>query len=167
MPTRRINGREFSLEPIHALTSFALQPLIAPVAGRIVGLVLKALGSEEGLSISSLTVADMMSKAPDLAGEIGLAFGAIKPDDLLRVTRSLFGQASCGGIPFFPVAGDDRKFNELFAGKTRDLWELLWFAVQVNYPDFLPARVGSVAPAQAESPSATSTTSVGDGPSIA
>lgn len=156
MATRKIGGREVVLEPIAPMLSFSLQPLIAPAAGRIVGLILKELGSEEGVSIDTLTIGDLMARAPRVATELGDAFGCIKPEDSIRVLRGLLAQATCDGIPLFPVAGSDKVFDGLFRGRTRDLWEILWFGIQVNYPDFLPARVGSVATSPVAGPSATS-----------
>lgn len=163
MQSRVINGRTFELDPVPALQGFALQPLIAPAAGRVVGAILRLVGDDEGLSLETLDLQTLMARAPELAAEFGDAMGALKPADLVLLVRGLLGAALVDRTPLFPTS-DDRRFNEIFRGRTRDLWLLLWFAVQVNYPDFFPARVAN-AGAAAGSPSVGSTTSPGAGPS--
>ena len=169
MQTRTINGRVYALDALPAMQGFALEPLVAPLAGRVLGVMFRHLGDDEGLSLETINLTSVMARAvvlaPDIAGDIGLAIGTIKPADLVQLTRGLLGGAAVDGIPLFPVQ-DDKRFNEVFAGRTRDLWLALWFAVQVNYPDFLPAPVASAAPSAA-GPSAASSTSPGAGASTA
>ena len=167
MATKVIGGRNFVVKPIGALQSFALQPLLAPAVGRALGIVLSLVGDEDGLSLDSLDI-DELVKRPDvlkvLGADAGSILSSIRPADLLAVTRGLLVETTCDEMPLWPT-GDDKKFNELFAGRTMELWMLLWFAVQENYPDFFRRGAGSGARSKAPAPSETSSTSPGAGPS--
>lgn len=170
MTSRLINGRTYTLSPIPALQSFALQPLLAPIVGRLLGLILAVVGNDDSLSLDSISISNLMAAAPNLAPELGAALGSLKPADLVTLLRGLLGGASVDvgagiAVPLWPTS-DDKRFNALFAGRTRDLWLLLWFAITENYPDFFPkALAGSGGGAAVASPSAASSTSPGGGPS--
>lgn len=174
MATRTVNGRVISLQPIPAMESFALQPLLAPAVGKILGIVIGFLGNDDGLSLETISLDTVISSArafppavlSGLISEAASIFGAIKPSDLKTILRGLLygGIATVDGVPMWPVAGDDAKFNALFAGRTRDLWLILFFAVQENYPDFFP-RPAEKGGTPVASPSKTSDTSPGAGPS--
>jgi len=143
--TREIGGRTLALKPLPAMQAFGLQPIVAPVAGRVLGAILRHFGDDSSVSLATLDLAALMAHAPAMVAELGEALGAIKPADLVALVRGLLGGATLDGMPLFPTS-DDAHFNEVFAERTRDLWLCLWFAVQVNYPDFLPARAASAAP---------------------
>jgi hypothetical protein len=94
-------------------------------------------------------------------GGIGHVIASFKPADLKAIVHGLLykGSLAIDGFPVWPEEGNNERFNQVFAGRTRDLWEILFFAVQENYPDFLGgSRAASGEKSKAESPSGTSVT---------
>ena len=167
MATTTISGRVFELKPILPFDSFRLQPLFAPAVGRLLALLFsKASASGEDASIDALnpgvTSPDELLELGAAAGDI---IGTLKPADLATLVRGLLGGATCDGVPLWIIAGDDSSFNRIFLGRTRDLWALLWFAIRENYPDFFPRRRAASEAVPAASPSATSSSTAGVGPS--
>lgn len=159
-----IGKRVFELKAIPAMKSFRLQPLLAPAAAHAMGLIM-ATAAEEGDTLAEAIEA--IEKDPArlkvFLADAGNIIGTFKPADLDVVTRELLAGATCDGVPLWPVAGDDAIFDAMFAGRTKDLWGLLGFAVKENYPDFFRGGAASAESTEAPSLSGTSTTSPGDG----
>lgn len=136
MAQRQIGGNLFTVTPLPAMRSFVLQSKLAPALSSIIG----SIGSLAG---GSLAETDVGALAPAVAG----FFSKLGPDELEQVTRQLLGDATMDGKPLFSPAGDP--FNVFMAGRTMDTWKLLWFAVEVNYPDFF-GLLGAAASSRGE-----------------
>jgi len=116
---RTIGGNVFSVVPLPAMRSFALQPRLAPALAEVVGV----LGSLSGdLDVGALGPA------------VGRFFAKLPADELEAVTRELLAGATMDGAQLFTAAGNP--FDLVMRGRTLDVWRLLAFAVEVNYPDF-------------------------------
>ena len=149
MPERVISGNTFSVEPLTAMRSFALQPRIAPA----IAAVAEAVGSLTSISgKGDLGTVEVAALAP----AVGRFFQALQPGDLQDITRALLGSARMDGIALFSGAGDP--FELKMRGRTLDTWRLLWFALEVNYPDFFGLLAGAAARQPAPAPSEESST---------
>jgi hypothetical protein len=186
MASVKIGKQTFELRPVPAMLSFSLTPLFASALGRAIRqvlIVIQSTGFFEDKDINELTLADvktlvdgdggfdrlktiLIKYGPDLAAALGETIGSIRPNDLQRLLRDLLreGQATCDGMPLFPF-DDDKKLNEIFAGKPIAMWRLLLFALQVNYADFSVALGGSGPTSPGANPSPASSTSAPSGPS--
>jgi hypothetical protein len=136
-------------------------------------MILRLKGAElmDPTAIGSMSAGDVLDALPpemaaDVAAELGSIVGALRPGDLQTIIHGLLqgGEATVDGRPMWPST-DDKVFNELFAGRTSELWAILWFAVQENFPDFFRRRGGSAVKSPAPDQSNGSSTSSGDGPS--
>lgn len=143
-----LGSDKFNVDPLDAWSTFELQAKIAPPVAEVMGV----LGTELG----SGNVADLDVSA--LGPAVGKFFGHFaQPGSLRALVRELLANATMNGSPLVTTAGDP--FAVLMRGRTVDTWKLLWFAVQVNYPDFfglLGASRGG--PSSKPSPSVTSAT---------
>lgn len=136
---RTIGGNLFTVSPMSALRSFALQPRLAPALAEVAG----ALGSL-GDGAGDLNVAV-------LAPAVSRFFAKMPPAELLEITKQLLDGATMDGVQLFSAAGNPIEVQ--LRGRTLDMWRLLWFALEVNYPDFFVELRGSVAASRAASPS--------------
>lgn len=155
MSTFKIGKDELCIEPIAAMTSFSLQPIVAPIAGRLLGLMAAVVQKTDGspLTLEDLEafagagaeggLASLLKMAPGILPMLGDAIGTLKPQDLKTLLRGLLSGgkkvSTINGVPLF--AQDDEPFNTLFAKRTRDIWIILAYAIWENYPDFFPKRV--------------------------
>jgi hypothetical protein len=139
------------------MRSFALQQRIIPVAGRVAGVFVALLG--KGVDLVTLGEMDLTAALPAALPHIGHIFSEMPPGELEWITRELLRDAKCDGMQLFGSPGGDA-FDALMQGRTTEVWQLLWHAVEVWYPDFfararaLTARIDAKA-----SPSVASTTS--------
>lgn len=151
-PEREIGGAVFTVSPLPAMRSFLLQPRIAPVlaeAGAILAEV--AAGDADVLDL------DVLELAPRILPRVGQIFAKLPPEELRAITRELLEGATMDGVLLFTGAGDP--FDVKLRGRTLDVWRLLWFALEVNYPDFFGALAASrSAGAVKAGPSAASNT---------
>jgi hypothetical protein len=125
MPERVINGNTFQVEALPAMRSFALQARIAPALGEVIGV---AAGILTGGGIDTADVAE-------LAPVLGRFFAKLPSAELQDVTRELLTGATMDGVPLF-TSGQGDPFDLKMRGRTLDVWKLLWFSLEVNYPDF-------------------------------
>lgn len=132
MPERVIGGSRFTVEPLPAMRAFVLQVRLAPALAEVLG----ALGGLQG-SGAELSRLDVSALAP----AFGRVAAKLPPAELEAITRELLGSARCDGVSLFSVDKGDR-FDVVMAGRAIDTWQLLFFAVEVNYPDFF-ARLGA------------------------
>ena len=152
----KIGNNTFEVPAPGAMKSFALQQRILPVAGRVAGVFLRLLGAADS-DTAKLMDMDVLKVLPQAMPYVGEIFAAMPDGELDTLTRTLLGQAKCDGIALFGnPAGDP--FDALMAGRTTDTWKLLWYALEVWYPDFFTRGRMFIASAAKEKPSAASTT---------
>jgi hypothetical protein len=176
MVEKIIGGNRFTVAPLTAMRSFVLQPRLAPVIAEVAALVFAALESDAvkelmgagadggAVDLKAMTVDQFMSLDLDLGAHADQLVNAVSrictklpPKELEGITRELLQGAQMDGKFLF---GDDgNPFDVLMRGRTIDTWRLLFFAVQVNYPDVFSRRAanGGATPAPG-SASAVSTT---------
>lgn len=136
---RRTIGKDvFEIGPMPALRSFTLQARIAPALAEVAGALARTGGSVD------LGAVDVEALAP----AVGRFFSKLPEPELEVVVRALLSNAKMNGLPLFTGAGDP--VDALLAGRVLDVWKLLWFALQENYPDFFGALGGLSAAAKAE-----------------
>lgn len=171
MPEKIIGGNRFEVFPLDAMQSFTLQPRIAPIIAEVGALVLAALQSDAaqqlvggGTDLKTMSIEQFLALDLDvgvLAEQLVVAVGRIcqklPPADLKAILRELLANAKMDGQALFTQNGDP--FLQLMRGRTLDTWRLLFFSVQVNYPDVFSRRAatGGATPA-AVSASVASTT---------
>lgn len=122
---RHTIGRDvFEVGPIPALRSFTLQARIAPALAEVAAAIQKvgASGTLEEANVE------------ELAPAVGRFFSKLPEAELEHVVRALLANTKMNGLPLFSGAGDP--IDTLMAGRTLDVWRLLWFALQECYPDF-------------------------------
>lgn len=120
---KTIGGSLFEVTPLPAFQSFTLQAEIAPAIAAVVG----AMGPLLAGDLGSADVAEM--------GKAAQAFFTAMPRQrFASVARELLEGTTMDGKPLFTPAGSP--FDIWMQGRTLDAWLLLWFAIEVNYPDF-------------------------------
>lgn len=153
---RKIGGNVFCVTPLPAMRSFTLQPRLAPALAAVA----EGIGAIGNLAEKQdLDAIELAAIAP----VVTRFFHALPPDRLEMVTRELLAGATMDGRPLFTAEGNP--FDVLMRGRSIDVWKLLWFALEVNYPDFFGAVAGKGARPAAANPSEASTTSPTSGPS--
>lgn len=169
MAERKIGPNTFRVEQLPAMRSFVLQPRILPVAAEVVGLFLDTLGkagkTAGEVSIASLLDMDLAATAETFVAAVARCCLKLPPSELETITRELLCGATCDGQLLFQFDGKPGTFDLVMRGRTIDTWRLLFFAVQVNYPDFSSAVADLRKGSTAASPSAGSNTSDLAGPS--
>jgi hypothetical protein len=156
-----LGKNKFDVPAPSGMRSFALQQRIIPVAGRVAGVFLHLLGSDD---IESLANTDVVKVLPAAMPHIGHIFSEMPPGELEAITRELLKDAKCDGLQLFGSPGGDA-FDALMRGRTIDTWKLLWHAVGVWYPDFFDLARASIVRKDAKaSPFEASTISPQPGP---
>jgi hypothetical protein len=124
-----LGENRFIVPPLPAMRSFALQARIAPALTEVA----KGFGAlKEGLD------GDVTAIAPAIAG----FFAKLGADELEAIAKTLLADATMDGKALFTPSGNP--FDVHMRGRTMDTWKLLWFAIEVNYPDFFKALGGGV-----------------------
>jgi hypothetical protein len=154
----------FDVPPPKGMRSFALQQRILPVVGRVAEVILHFVGATGAKvdSMADLLGSDVMKVLPLAMPAIGNIFASMPAGELETITRELLGEASLrrGKVTmklFGASAGDP--FDQIMQGRSLDTWKLLWYALEVWYPDFFEIAAGLKGGAQKESPSEESSTS--------
>ncbi len=151
------------------MRTFRFQQRVIPIAGRIGAVFLHLAGAKQGAGFGELLGADVLTVLPQALPAIGQVFDEMPDGELETLTRELLSGATCkvgnaGFIPLFGSPGGDA-FDSLMQGRTLEIWQLLWHALQVWYPDFF-ARARSLKDRSAEKgqDSEASNTSPGNTP---
>jgi hypothetical protein len=156
-----LGKNKFTVPAPSGMRSFALQQRIIPVAGRVAGVFVSLLG--QGAEIATIADMDITKVLPAALPHIGYVFSEMPPGELEWITRELLKDAKCDGLPLFGSPGGDA-FDALMAGRTTDVWRLLWHAVEVWYPDFFArARALTARTDEKANGSEASTTSTTNG----
>lgn len=142
----KLGDHTFEVPVPRAMATFALQQRIVPVVGGLIGAWSKLDGAADG-----------MEAIAAIAPAVGEAFTKLPPGELEALTRELLADAKVHGFPvknaqaaLFGGPGGDL-FDTVFQGRTVDIWQLLWHAIQIWYPDFFSlarAQNGSAAKAK-------------------
>ena len=109
-----INGHEWEVYPWDAMHGLKMQARLAPV-------VKSALGAAEGSDLMDMDV----SKVVD-----GL-LGAIDDESTPKLIRDMMHGVRVDGQDM----SMDRPFNDMFAANYAELYQGLWFVVEVNFGD--------------------------------
>lgn len=160
----KLGTQDFHVPPPSGGETFDFQQRIIPVFGRLVGILgaLQRVDLKDGWD--ALKVEDIMTVLPSAMPMLGEVFGQMPPGELGAIRRILLAKATCGKVPLFGSPGGDA-FDGLMAGRTMDVWKLMWHALEVWYPDFFGgARALLARRAASEKPSEPSSTSSPDGP---
>lgn len=147
------------------MRSFALQQRIIPIAGSIATIFAQLLGgvvAAGNFNLGDLLKADVVRVLPQAMPFIGRVFSDMPDGELERLTREMLRDAtwSRGGmkaLPLFGSSGGD-SFDTVMQGRSTEIWQLLWYALEVWYPDFFALGAAFRASAKVK-PSATSDTS--------
>lgn len=134
-----IGDMTFEIQAPGAMDSFSEQQRIIPVAGRVVGVFMRLLGMAPDSDVGKLMGQDVLKVLPQAMPYIGEVFAAMPPGELKAITGTLLarGTANIKGakVPLFGPGPVDA-IDALMAGRTMDMWKLLWHALEVWYPDF-------------------------------
>jgi len=134
----KIGGNSFDVPAPGGMRSFSLQQRILPVAGRVANVFLQLLSGSGVVSVadlSSVLEADVLRVLPIAMPAIGEIFSTMPKGELEGITRELLGDATCDKVPLFGSPKGDA-FDLMMQGRTLDTWRLLWYAMEVWYPDF-------------------------------
>lgn len=129
--TRTIDGLDFATMQLPAMTAFGLIPRL----GRVVAPTLSKLSGMNGADDVGPALAELFSKL-DPAEAQSLA------RDLLRATTVTIDGKTL-------TLDSDAKIDIAFGGRLTTLLKAAWFAVQVNFADFLEAASVASGPAKA------------------
>jgi len=152
---RTIDGDVFTVEPMLAMRSFALQARLAPAFFEAAATIAQVVG-DDPKSIGDLNLEALAQYAPRL----GAVFARMPPGEFEAIVRELLASATMNGAPLFArVQGDGDPFQTLMRGRTLQTWKLLWFALEVHYPDFFASVRALGVKSKAAGASATSSTS--------
>ncbi len=149
--TKEIGGITYQVTQLPAMKGFKLQRRLAAILGPPAAEVMGGAVSVSELLKFNLNLGVLAPALRDL-------FERLTESELETITRSLLetAQVTESGKtgPVMPV------FDTHFAGRYNDLYELIGFALEVNYGDFLGGLGARFASAQARtSPIAGSNTS--------
>ncbi len=135
---RTIDGLEFTTTQLPAMTAFGLIPRL----GRVVA--------------PTLTKLTTMNGADDVGPALAELFSKLDPDEAQALTRDLLRATSVKINGKVVPLDRDETINIAFGGRLTLLLKAVWFAVQVNFADFLEAAsVGGSSTKTPESETAT------------
>lgn len=162
MADLKIGDRNYEVPELPAFESFTMQPRLAPIIAEVAVLAFGALSKlkdEDGkdLDLKNMSIEQFMALDVGIDTDAVLAAVArvcakLPQPDFKRLVRDLLGGARCNGAQLFTENGNP--FDVLMRGRTLETWRLLFFAVQINYPDVFSRRGASGAQSPAASPSA-------------
>ena len=157
---KTIGDITYSVVELPAMRALLIQPLLAPIFVELAGAFAKAVQSvakasgDDDLSMSTLLNIDVDAIMPALSR----AATKISPADLEHLTRQLLAgaqmQVEGKWIPLLGSDGTGGAFDLKMKRRLADVWRLLVFALEVNYPDFFDALGGLGARLRAASVSA-------------
>jgi hypothetical protein len=162
---RQIGDRVYRVIPLLASRSFLLQPRIMPIVGEVLGALpaiyapLRTLKPEDGKSPLDMDIGEALASnqataaARAVADAVAGACAKLPPSELGEIMRTLldgaraiYADADGRQHADFLFTADrpsihGHAFDTLMQGRTLETWALLWFAVEVSFPDvFLRAR---------------------------
>jgi hypothetical protein len=144
-----LGENRFRVLPLPAMRSFVLQAKIGPALAEVANV----FGALKG----NLADNDFSSIAPAVAG----FFTRLGVEQLEEVTKALLQDATMDGKPLFSASGNP--FDLYMQGRTMHTWQLLWFAIEVNYPDFF-AALAAKGPVAAKAGSDLKESTISPGP---
>jgi hypothetical protein len=133
----KIGDYSYTISTPPAMRTFALQQRIAPVLGRVIGVVMQIAGKVDIKELGDKDVAEALPLAAPALGEI---FAAMPEGELEALTKELLRDVTVSGwggaqnVQLFNGTGG--AFDSVFQGKSLEVWQLLWHALKVWYPDF-------------------------------
>lgn len=140
--TKQIGGRQVTVSPMNAWDTYLLEPEIAPLVMDVAPVILAAR-VDGGVDVD----AALREAVPAL----GRICARLPREKLKALTEQLLFASLVDGRPLL------ENFNALFSGRTLELWQILYFALEVNYPDFFTRLrgfdAGRKAPDASEAPS--------------
>ena len=125
--TKVINGHEWEVYPWDAMHGIRMQARLAPV-------VQAALGSTKGSDLMNMDVAEVVS---------GL-LGAIDDERTPKLIRDMMHGVRVDGQDM----SMDRPFNDMFAANYGELYQGLYYVLQVNFEDLFTMAGSITGPAE-------------------
>ena len=131
--SKEIDGKTFVVTPFNALEAMKLQVKLAKIFGPALG----GLISEKGLD------SDV-----DISKGIMTLFMGIDDNVVLDIIRTAFKKTECEmyvddkRILYTLSNPNSADFDTVFRGTLMTLYKVIWFVVEVNYPDFLELTAG-------------------------
>ncbi len=133
--SKTIGASLFTVTPLPAMRTFVLQPRLAqPLA--------------EAASAFGLVMGGGDRDVAEMAPIVGRFFAKLPPHELETIVRELLAGSQIDGKPLLDGNGQGGTFDAFMQGRTMDVWLLLWFALEVNYPDFFGRLGGLIARAE-------------------
>ena len=148
-----IDGQKFFVGRMGGVDSFKLQFRIMPIVTTL------------GEAIESLNLPETADGKFDLEGldlqtilpQIGKVLSKASPEDfwsicsaLLSRTQAVEGAGSAAQqVALFHPDGKPNAFDRVMSGGSMKVWNLLWEALQISYPDFMKALAPVASPASA------------------
>ena len=129
--TKVINGHEWQVYPWDAMHGIRMQARLAPV-------VQAALGSAKGADLMNMDVAEVVS---------GL-LGAIDDERTPKLIRDMMHGVRVDGQDM----SMDRPFNDMFAANYGELYQGLFYVLQVNFGDLFTMAGSITSPAEDDPP---------------
>lgn len=134
--TKIINGHEWSVTPWDGMFGIKMQARIAPLLRGVIGPLANAASAAKsgGDAAEALLGMDAEAMADALFSQI---------DD--QRTPALIKDMMYGAVVDGRDMGTDRNFNEHFSANYSELYQGLWFVLQVNFGDLfsMAAPTGS------------------------
>jgi len=121
-----INEKEFKVEPFNVRTAFRMQAKLARIFGPALACLMPEKGLDSNVDFSKL-----------LAG----LFEELTEDAFDKLISELLSRAFLIQDGQMLELRKDEVLNLAFLGSTMDLYKVIWFVLEVNYPDFL-SQVG-------------------------
>lgn len=151
--TLTLGDKIFTVNPLPVEDSFDLQPKLAPILpeiGKLVALFVRKRDEISALEVDEKadapTKKEALDKAIDLATValdelapiVQRVSALLQPAELRYIRRTLLRGAACGSQMLYrdDASSDGQPINILLAGRTMDVWRLMFFALRVSYPDF-------------------------------
>jgi hypothetical protein len=129
--TKTIGGREFTVTALTGWSSFKTSRRLGAILGPTLGRAFSGIGT---LSLDSLMQQDVGELLKSVGSALEGFFDKLTEAELEGLTRTLLANATVkeDGQDVPVIKG----FDLVFQGQAAQIWELLTFAIEVNYGDF-------------------------------
>jgi len=144
----KVGDRLYQIEALPALRAFTLQSKVAPIAIEIVDGLGGVLKNVKG-TLKDFLEQNVLDLLPLATPVLSRVFAKLTETDLEEITKTLLWNTRCNGQCLFTQEGSG-SFDVVMRGRPMETWQLLFHAIQVNYPDFFEmfAGKGKAVPAQ-------------------
>lgn len=157
--TKTIEGHAWVVTPFPGRPANKYKTRLLKMIGPALAELLPAIGSLSDAAEGNVNEADMVAAIPKVIASLAQH---VDEDLLVNTMVELMAMSTRDGVT---VTGE--VFDIEFAGNDLELYQVLWFILQVNYPDFIEWVVGRLTgrhpkasePATQQTPTPTGATS--------